>query len=233
MTLQFSFFGYAIMAVFYSLSFWLLVLMWQGIRSWRGGKIIIASLGLIVLALPWVEEIWIAYHFNEACKDAGVHVVKQVEVEGYYDATEGGPAEKGYIDSPQAIAAYEKSGFTFREYRLGYRNPGKVSRVEKQDNGRWLLTIQDKPAARYYYSQPHKDTQLNYKIYKWEWVVTDSMSNEIIGRDVHFHRYPGLVESLWIRFIGSGQTICEGSAPIPPQLRHLLPDYVFVQKIIR
>ncbi|MCW8962773.1 MAG: hypothetical protein OQL16_03175 [Gammaproteobacteria bacterium] len=214
MTLQFSFFGYAIMAVIYSLSFWLLVLIWQGIRSWRGAKIIIASLGLIVLALPWVEEIWIAYHFNEACKDAGVHVVKQVEVDGYYDATGSGPIEEGYIDSSQAIAAYEKSGFRFIEYKLGYRKPGKVSRVEKQDNGKWLLTIHDRPTAQYHYRHTYNHEVVGYQLKKHERDIYDSAKNKVIGRDTAYARYPNTIEGLWIRFIGSGQLMCNHPANI-------------------
>jgi len=61
------------------------------LRDMRGGNwIIVGPIAVVLLAAPWAEEYWIASRFEEVCKDAGVHVYKQVEVDGFYDATMGG-----------------------------------------------------------------------------------------------------------------------------------------------
>ena len=56
-------------------------------RTWRL-FVVIPPLVLIVgaAAAPYAEESIIARHFAEACNQAGVHIVRKVEVDGFYDS---------------------------------------------------------------------------------------------------------------------------------------------------
>jgi len=78
------------------------------------------------MALPWAEETWIAWHFNETCKEAGVKVYRQVEVDGFYDGTMG----TGY-------SFIEDYGFRFMEEKT---SDGKIAHTEKPE-GQWKTTI--------------------------------------------------------------------------------------------
>ena len=70
----------------------LLIITWpllKLLRKFRWKWIVVAPLTVVLLTAPWAEEYWIASHFEQACQDAGVHVYKQVEVDGFYDGTMG------------------------------------------------------------------------------------------------------------------------------------------------
>jgi len=171
-----------------------------------------------VLVLPYADELWIAWHFERACREAGVTVYRQVEVEGFFNGT-GGPGTD----------MIEKQGFRFSEgYALGWK---RVARIER-DADRWKRTHFDKPQARYHYryADPRQWVPAGYQMNRLERQVVDNETGEVLGREVLFERYPGFVEGLWIRFLGSGQTICEGNAPRPPELRHLLYHCVLIPK---
>jgi len=197
-------------------------------KSWKWR--VIMPIALILISAPVAEELWIQYHFKTLCEDAGVHVKRQVVADGYYDTTGSGrgPINEGYITKKQAIEAYEASGFRFREYRIRYKLPGnKVSRVEKQKNGKWLLTIQDKPTSRYHLKNTYSHHVIGHRIKKSEWVVYDSKNNETISRDTRYSRYSNWIEGLWIRFIGSDQVRCSGIHPELLKPRKSLVDYTF------
>ena len=171
-----------------------------------------------VLVLPYADELWIAWHFERACREAGVQVYRKVEVEGFFNGT-GGPGTD----------MIEKQGFRFSEgYELGWK---EVARIER-DGDKWKRMHFNKPQARYHYSypDPRQWVPAGLQINRREVQVVDSETGEVLGREVCFERYPGFVEGLWLRFLGSGQTICEGSAPKPPELRHLLYHYVLIPK---
>lgn len=71
----------------------LLFVIWPLVRllrkfRWKWG--LVTPVALTLFAAPWAEEYWIAWHFAQACNNAGVHVYKKVEVEGFYHANGGG-----------------------------------------------------------------------------------------------------------------------------------------------
>jgi hypothetical protein len=220
MSLQISPFGVIIASPFYLLAYLLLLRLWRKLRTspMRWG---ILALTPIVLALPFADEFWIAWRFREACRDAGVHVARQVEVDGYFNATTSGIDTPGPISSPQAIAAYEDGRYRFYERLIGYDPsavPLRVSHVEKID-GKWLVSILSKPAARYHYrfTDSRQDVPIGYQLWKFETEVIDSTSGDAIGRNTMVKRRASMIERLWIRQVGSDLTICPDPEKGPRQ----------------
>jgi hypothetical protein len=199
-------------------------------KPWRGS--VIGTLALILLILPYADEFWIAWQFSKLCEDAGVHVTRKVEVDGYYDATTTGWSKAEIVTDKQLVAEYEKAGFRFRERNTSVSGsaPGKISHLEKYPDGTWRITVLDHPTARYHYrfADPRQEVPVGLKLEKTEDIVVDSQTGEVIARDIHYTRYLGWVESLWVRFFGSGAVTCKGTAPKPPELRYLLYHYVLV-----
>lgn len=216
MTLQFSIIGYAIIAFFYIISAAFLLALWVRRERYRWVKPVLAVLVPIVLVLPWAEEVWIAWNFGKFCDGAGVHVTRKVEVNGYYNDTVTGPSEEGRIANEQAIQAYERSQFNFLERKA--TRPGKISHVEKMGDGQWVVTILDRSTARYHYKLARHDSQVSHKITTIERVVIDSEDNSTLGRSVIYKRYPNIIEWQWVRFFGTGMTMCPDpeKGPHPP-----------------
>lgn len=223
MNYQISIIGIGIIAIYSFLV--LLIVAWPlkklfGTFRWRW--VVIAPPVLVLLALPWVEEYWIASHFHAACKDAGVHVVRKVEVEGFYDATMG----TGY----ELIKQY---GYRFMEHPAA-EDRAKVEHVEMIGD-QWKVTILDHPTARYHfkyaYQWPtphHTEEPIGWKLEKLETVVIDSTNNDVIGRNTKFKRRPNAAEGLILHLLGPAFTFCEGTAPKPPDLRYPLYHYVLI-----
>ena len=166
---------------------------------------------------------------TETCETAGVHVVRKVEAEGFYDDTAGGPTSPGPITSPQAIESREKSGFRFLERKAGY-GTNKYSHVEKV-NGQWWATILDHPTARYVYkfTDPRQEIPIGRQLEKYETLLIDSQTGEVLGRDTSFKRFPSWI-NLWVGFFGSGLTLCKGPLDDPEKQKRfgLLYDYVLI-----
>lgn len=203
-----------------------IVILWPLFRLLRDSRWklwIVSIVGLPILAAPWAEEAWIAWNFNEACKDAGVKVVRQVEVDGFYDST----TRSGY-------ARIRDDGYLVMEHPSN--ESGKVDRVERID-GEWRKTVLDQPAARYHYKflDPRQEIPIGRRLQKFGWQVIDSETNEIIGSDTQFKRYPSTADGLWLQFFGPSLLICKGSAPKPPaslspELRYAIYHYVLIPK---
>jgi hypothetical protein len=216
-------------------------LLWPLFRLLRNSRWklwIVSIVGLPLLAAPWAEEAWIAWHFNEACKDAGVKVDRQVEVEGYADGRsqperkliKTGPLFKE--GSPEHLD-FEKAGYRFYEDLL---KDGGVRHLER-DGGQMMVTILDRPQARYHYKflDPRQEIPIGRRLNKFGYQIIDSETNEVLGSDTKFERYPNSAEGLWLQFFGPSLRICKGSAPKPPasmspELRYSLYHYVLIPK---
>lgn len=202
--------------------------------KWWGVSIV----GLPILAAPWAEEAWIAWHFHEACKDAGVKVVRQVEVDGYADGTsqyERKSIKTGPLfneDSTRELD-FEKQGYRFYEDLL---KDGGARHLGRQGS-QMMVTILDRPQARYHYKflDPRQEIPIGRRLMKSGYQVIDSETNELLGSDTRFERYPNTAERLWLQLFGPSLMICEGSAPKPPasmspELRYALYHYVLIPK---
>ena len=151
---------------------------------------VVAPLAVAILVLPWLEEAWIAWKFSHVCRDAGLHVTRVVHAEGFYDATIMVSAKPGPVTYPKWIEALDKSGYSFTENRL---YSGKVSHVEKV-NGRWTLTVLDRPTARYHFKTPVSLAKLGQGIYCSEEVVVDTQKHQTIASYKNCSRQGSLLQ---------------------------------------
>jgi hypothetical protein len=199
----------------------ILALIFAGIvvvtRGIRGRGFVLSFIAIGFLFLPVSEEIWIAWHFAQACKQAGTFIKKKVQVAGYYDGTGtvtrivGGPAYE-FIESPERDGTYrrvERANEQERERALGWyaeNHPGArpapdawitqpVSDrvqvvVEINTNYAWKVTKLDHPTARYQFrnTDPMNGTPWGHKIIRSGSVVIDTQTNEEIARYTSFGR---------------------------------------------
>lgn len=212
-------FGIVIIAVYSFAIVAVALLLSRLLKNFRWRWWLLAPPALLLMALPWAEEGWIAWHFNEACKEAGVKVYRQVEVEGFYDGTLG----TGY-------SFIEDYGFKFMEEKT---SDGKIAHTEKAD-GQWKTTILEKPSARYhviyaYQPRPHVyERPIGRKLEKSERLVIDSQTGEILGRDVAINRWASIADVLWAQFIGSTMRTCPG-----PDFQPYVPPPPFMQSVLK
>lgn len=171
---------------------------------------------LVIVAILWGDEMWITWRFHQLCKDAGVHVYQKVEVEGFYNDVMPGGRE-----------LIEKYGYRFMEQKSNWEE--QILHIEKHPDGFWISDYIEQPTARYHYKYSANNEGMGLQLAKQEWVIVDSETGEILGRDTTFKRYPGWINGLWLRAtMGVYPTICMGSAPKPPELRHLLYHYILI-----
>lgn len=177
-------FSIIFLAVIYFIGTWILVAIGSRLRKkWKYAWIAIAPLFLALYIGPIIEELWIAWNFEQLCKkDAGIFVHRTVEVEGFYDDTR--PTHDG-PRNPQAIEEYERSGFRFTEKRL--RDTDKVVHIEKRA-GIWTANILDRPSARYHYRGNAFGIDVAHGIQKFQSEVIDTNTNEVLGRYVNYYR---------------------------------------------
>jgi hypothetical protein len=208
--IQFSPFGMAVYAAYAAFVIGLTVVFpWRTFlkeKAWKWW--VITPIAIPLLAAPVAEEIWIAYHFKEACKDAGVHIKRKAEVDGYLNATSSSVSSSSITEGPlrKEVSDFEKQGFKYKESLLA---DGKIMHLERKNN--WLyVSILDQPVARYHVRRTHSHDVIGYQIKKYEREVFDTVEKEVIGRDTKYARYPSTVEKLWIHYLGTGQLFCKG-----------------------
>ncbi len=200
-------------------------------RKW----VLLVPPAALLLSLPWVEEAWISWHFKEACKDAGVMVYRQVEVEGYVDgltlysrkSIELGPQ---FNENPTQQASFEIQGYRFLEQML---TDGGARHLEREGD-RVMVTIRDKPEARYYYKYAYKPTEnsheepIGWKLEQVERQVIDSQTGEILGRQIHVNRGLPIYEAWWAQSFGGAMVSCPS-----PNVQPYVPPPPFPQAVLK
>jgi len=171
-----------------------------------------------ILVAPWGEELWISYNFDRLCrKDAGMFISKTVEADGYYNDTGvitrivGGPTYN-FIESPDGKGSFHRVEHATNEekaHALAWytehhptaklranewiREPlsDREEVVVEQGTGyAWRITTLDKPTARYQYKVIDSHAHVSHEIDRFEDVVTDTQTGELLGRFVNYYRGP-------------------------------------------
>lgn len=231
-------FGVVIIAVYsFAIGIAALVLS-RLLKNFRWRWWLLAPPALLLMALPWAEEAWIAWHFNEACKEAGVKVYRQVEVEGYvYDLSRDSRSSTNpglwKLDA-NSLEAFDREGYRFRENML---KDGGVLHVERHPEG-LMATLLDKPTARYVFKHAYEPVPFRYeepigwKLEKFEYEVIDRETGEILGRDTRVTRFPNHMELLWLRYFGPANLGCSGPLDQPEKQKRtgLIYNYVLIPK---
>lgn len=224
MNLQFSIIGYAIIAVFYVISGAILFLMWVRFERKRWIKPFLAIVIPVVLALPWAEEVWIAWNFENLCDGVGVNITRQVEVAGFYNDTVTGPSSPGPITNSQAVGAYESTGFSFVERKTTVA--GKISHVARSRDGQWVVTLRDQPSAKYHYVKVFEDKPMAGQISCSEDAILDSSTQSKIASRIFCKRYSNSIEALWLSFLHHGPI--EYCPTLQKDLKGMLYHHVLV-----
>jgi hypothetical protein len=169
----------------------LALLFWGVARMTRrllARRVVLVAVGALFLLLPVSEELWIAWNFGQACKQAGTFIHQKVMTDGFYDATRdthAGPR------AAQAIEELDRAGFRFYEMvlRNPFGGPNRVVHLEKAD-GQWAATVLDRPSAKYHFrfTDPMDGTRWGHKIVRTGSIVVDSANNQEIARYVRFSR---------------------------------------------
>ena len=142
-------------------------------RGMPGRKAVLGVVGAVFLVLPVAEELWIAWNFGQACKEAGTFIYKKAKVEGFYD------------DTTHWWRQLAGSKYQFVESRDNLY--GTLWRVERVGDEIKHSKI-DRPTARYHYSKPHSHTKVSFKVTMFEYLVRDSQADEVLAREKTFAR---------------------------------------------
>ena len=173
----------------------------------------------VLLVLPVSEELWIAWRFGQACKEAGTFITRKVQADGFYDDTMRSAYENtsrsGYrfveqrTEDRKAIERVERGDRDSAAKALAWyaeQNPGKpyppsvIYPVQKnvqivvfpKTGELWAVTRLDRPTARYHFkhTDPMNGTPWGYKVIRFGSVVVDSKTNEEVARYTGFARNP-------------------------------------------
>jgi hypothetical protein len=212
-----SIFSIVLLGIVYGV---LLLVFWGIARLTRempGRKVLLAFVGVVFLMLPVAEELWIAWNFGQACKEAGTFIYKKVRVEGFYDST----MRSGYENTKEGryrfvehatedrkrIERVERAPESVKNEALAWyarTNPGKDrpknrsisypvtdrETIAVSPNGieAWRITVVDRPTARYHYKRPYSNASVAHKVVKHERVVIDTQVNEVLARELSYGR---------------------------------------------
>ena len=235
-----SIFSLILILVIYAVGIGLFRLVWVRILHRRFTGTIVWLVIAMILIAPWAEELWIAWNFGQACKEAGTFIHKKVKVDGFYDSTMRSAYENtrrgGYRFVEQATAdrkgveRVERAGDEARTKALDWyaeRNPGKSLPkgqsviyplngnqrivVFPKSNETWLVTRLAQPTARYHYRMANSHTPVAHKIVKHKAIVVDSSTGDLLGKYTRFSR-----RSPWFYLsFGRGDFSCDAPGRWP------------------
>lgn len=150
------------------------LLWWWLAKVWKKAWIVIIAMLPVLAIAPWWEELSIAWNFGQLCKkDAGSFIYKTVEVEGFYD------------DTTHWWRQLAESDYQFVESR----EYGTTSLWRVERDGTELKHFKiDHPTARYHYRTLAGHKAVAHQVDKFENIVVDSQTNEVLGRYLNYYR---------------------------------------------
>lgn len=229
-------FGVVIIGVYSALVLALIGLpMWRFLRRWSWWRYPTLLVVLPLLAAPWAEEVWIANNFERLCRDAGVKVYRQVEADGFVDATYIKERPTGEMnvfkllyDDPQKLAEFDRSGLKFRETLY---LDGSVWHVERRADGVYGALL-GKPNGRYFLSSPNVHSAVGWQLQKTDDRLEDRTTGELLAQELRFTRGPSMAEGLWLQYFGPVGKGCKGPLGEPEKSKRigLLYKYALIRK---
>jgi hypothetical protein len=182
-----SFLNWIPLTIFYVIAAVLVLILWKLTKGDRGAPKLVWSFIVVMVVLPWTEELWIAWNFGKLCKkDAGIFVYKTVAVDGFYDATRPTSATPWSKKSGKEL---DGRGYKFYEMPVPdfKGGPAKIAHLEKE-NSTWTTTLLDQPTARYHYVWPNRNRQVGHKIWRSSEAIVDTQTNEELAGAVRYGR---------------------------------------------
>jgi hypothetical protein len=181
-----------------------IVVLWRG--RWRTKPHEVAALALVAyipLIAAVAEAVYVDTRFKALCATAGTQIKQKVVVEGFYD---DGSRTDGW-------EIYLRPGdfrFRFVEWK---DKQGRIWRSEAVQPGEVRRVALERPSARYHWLHPEFASPDGHLMERREQTIVDSMTGEVIARQLTGYRYPPFVDRLWSQFMGSGPEMC-GSGDI-------------------
>ena len=163
---------------------------------------IVLPLAIVVIAIPWADQLWARRQFHTACTAAGLEALRKATVDGFFDSTSFGFEHDGVLTNRRAIERFERSGFQFYE-RPAINPKGKVWHLENAA-GQWRITILDQQSARYEFAAVTDPNAVGRLISCTDDVVLDRQERVTIARYKHCKRYPTFFENLFLRYFYVG-----------------------------
>lgn len=180
-------------------------------RGMRARAALLGIVGAVFLLLPVSEELWIAWTFGQACKEAGTFIVKKVQVDGFYDDTMRSAYEntkrgsyrfvEQRTEDRKGVERVEQADKEAESRALAWyvsQNPDKAlpkSVIFQADESvrivvfpstreAWKVTKLDRPTARYHFrnTDPVGGTSWGHKVVRLGSAVIDTEMNEEIAR---------------------------------------------------
>ncbi|MEO7726199.1 MAG: hypothetical protein ABIS45_03030 [Burkholderiales bacterium] len=200
--------AYAVLAIIFCLI--------VGISRDRNGRLLLLlATGLLFAAVPFAEEVWIAWNFAKACNGAGTFINKTVQADGYYDGTAAvlglvRPGAFKFVEAPykkgltritsgdadfvrEVLKRYQQENPAADMAQLKFIQMSMDDRTEALvfpgTNASWRFTRIDQPTARYWFKAV-RDVAVAYKVTLLQTTLTDTQSDEIIARYVRYYRQP-------------------------------------------
>jgi len=216
----FSLFSWIAYGVLVFIAIVLLWLVWTKLLRLKVRNPLYWVLIASIVIGPWGEELWISYKFERFCgKDTGIFIYKTVKVDGFYDDTTGwGPRQLAasgyrYVESRdilhKKLMRVERADEAARDSALAWY--AKVHPDEKRPKNLYLVyPVNDKeqvvvspdrvdawrvttiahPTARYEYKTIANHAPVAHEIERFEDIVADRQSGEVIGRFASYYRGP-------------------------------------------
>lgn len=191
--------GWALIALVHVPLSIVLVVLWR--VRWRARPRLAAAITLaayVPLIAAMAEAVYVDTRFKELCATAGTQIKQRVVVEGFYDdgflrASWEDTLRLGKFES-RFVEWKDKDG---RVWRSEFVRPGEVRR----------LAI-DRPSARYHWRSPPFPSPDGHLMQRREETIVDTLTGEVIARQLMGYRYPAFIDRLWSQFMGSGPEIC-------------------------
>jgi len=187
-------------SIFVLLIFYLplvLFFLWRIVRSKRLGTVAktvaIPIFLIIAYAIPLGDVTLNSIAMAKVCPKAGLHVYKQVQVEGYFDRRAGD---------------YTLNNYPYRFVEIP-RKDGQVIRLERQEDGRVERTVHDKTTAQYevVYEEVAFNRELGVENKRY-W-IRDRDTQDVLGEWLEFGVLPGWLDRvLVIRWFGGSIGAC-------------------------
>lgn len=204
MNLQISPIGIAISLVIYAMAFFALRPAFRALGHRKLLRHLRWPFGALLLIVPWMDEFWISWKFSEVCKNAGVHIYQPIRAEGFYDET-----------MPSGYEYIKRIGYKFMEHP-SQDSRGLIDHIERIGD-KLVVTTLSSPSARYRHRISSNNERIAYHIFKLEYVVLDGETSKIVARNTTYKRTSGWIEELWVRYLGTGVSMCPDPVRGPHQ----------------
>jgi len=191
-----------------------LFILWRIVKSnfGKAAKVIaILVFLLLAYAIPLGDVTVHSMAMAKVCPNAGLHVYKQVKVDGYFDPSA----------SDQILDLYP---YQFIEYtRPGARE--RIIHVERSQDKRTIKSTLDTPAARYEIKYEGWGINKDLGVSVLRDSVINRNTNEVLGERLLFNPIPGWLDRvLVLRWFGGAIQGCHGQAGYEFRSKILVPN---------